>query len=202
MFPLAPLGPHSLGHHHPIMYICQKCSSRCELFWDARWTDSRVSVMGPFIGFRTMDLPEVREQGIKLIKYYNKKRPDDKFYCSSLSIVFDWTFDWHTDQNNEHVAATMAIGDYDGGGLQVQRPDAGVLTLDIHNKIVLTDTQLPHRTELWTPKHPGAHRTVFVWFTRKDFNTTLFSDPQHCMLRSIGWPVWRGLAHHVGFAFH
>ena len=74
------------------------------------------------------------------------KEKDPSFKYTTITINKNVKTEWHTDKNNIGKSFGLSLGDFKGGGIEIKYENDNVKFLDTHNKLVLFDGHLEHRT--------------------------------------------------------
>jgi len=85
------------------------------------------------------------------------------FEWTSIQINKNVTCDWHYDKGNEGESLCLAVGDYDGGGLELEG-EYGTIEIDNRNKFIeYNGSNTRHRSI----PHKNGDRYAIIFYTCK-----------------------------------
>ena len=74
------------------------------------------------------------------------KEKDPSFKYTTITINKNVRTEYHIDKNNIGKSFGLSLGDFTGGGIEIKYDDNKTKFLDTHNKLILFDGHLEHRT--------------------------------------------------------
>ena len=87
-----------------------------------------------------------------------------EFQWTEIQVNYNWQSPPHFDKANCGESLIVAMGDYNGGELMIEKKDKGILAVDIHNKPFIFDGS---KRKHWTNDYEGNRMSVVFYMLNK-----------------------------------